>query len=60
MKDLFFTIQDIVYASFKPLELLGELHFNTFFVLCIIGGLAGWLKLQNDYNKEAEKNNTLK
>lgn len=59
MTDVFNGIGELSQWSFQFIEGLGNKP-NAFFWAIIIGLLLLWLKMQANFNKEAEKNNTLK
>ncbi|GIV41141.1 MAG: hypothetical protein KatS3mg034_0451 [Vicingaceae bacterium] len=57
--DFIYGLGDAIASTFVILKTIGPL-MNA---LCIIGGFAGiaiWLKMQADYNREAEQKGTLK
>lgn len=57
--DIFNGIGDFFQWSFKFIKTLGN-GPNLFFWLFIAALVLVWLRMQANYNKEAEKNNTLK
>lgn len=57
--DFFEGIGDLVYSTFGLLEAGGNFVNYTF----LVGGFVGlfiWLRMQANFNKEAEANGTLK
>ena len=58
-KDLVWMLADFLRATFQILPQLGNLPNIAFLFLVIIGFLV-WMKMQNDYNKKAEREGTLK
>ena len=57
--DVLVAIGDLIYSTFGILEAGGNLVNYTF----LIGGFVGlfiWLRMQANYNKEAEQAGTLK
>jgi len=59
MTDVFYGIGDFFQWSFHFIKAFGNKP-NVFFWLLIGFLMIVWLRLQNRYNKEAERNNTLK
>lgn len=59
MTDIFNGIGAFFQWSFQFIEGLGN-GPNLFFWMIIVSLLLLWLKMQADFNREAEKNNTLK
>jgi hypothetical protein len=57
--DIFNGIGSFFQWSFQGIEALGNKP-NLFFWLLICSLLLVWLRMQAKYNKEAEKNKTLK
>ncbi len=57
--DIFNGIGDFFQWSFKLIKGLGN-GPNLFFWLLIAALVLVWLRMQANYNKEAEKNNTIK
>lgn len=58
-KDLVWWLADFLRTTFEILPQLGNLP-NIAFLLLVILGFLVWLKIQNDYNKKAEREGTLK
>jgi hypothetical protein len=57
--DFVYGLGDFFQWTFKILPTLGDLP-NNIFILVGFGLFFYWIKEQNRYNKEAEKNGTLK
>lgn len=59
MTDVFNGIGEFSLWAFQYIKALGNTP-NIFFWLVISSLLILWLRMQGQYNKEAERNNTLK
>lgn len=63
MTDFIYWLGEFFYTIFKPLEWLGEMPYfnlNVAFILLGFVGLFIWLKMQANFNKEAQEKGTLK
>jgi hypothetical protein len=62
--DLIYGIGDLIYASFDLLKITAisnqDSIVNWFYIVAIFVLLVVWVKVQANYNKEAERNGTLK
>ncbi|MBN8701454.1 MAG: hypothetical protein J0M08_00150 [Bacteroidetes bacterium] len=59
MTEFFYGIGELFEASFKIIEKLGD-GPNVLFIVICFAALILWVRRINIYNKEAEKNGTLK
>jgi hypothetical protein len=53
------TIGDLILLSFEPIKMLKNIP-NNLFIAIGFGLLFYWLKTQIDYNKQADREGTLK
>ncbi|MAX79136.1 MAG: hypothetical protein CL843_03055 [Crocinitomicaceae bacterium] len=62
--DLIYGIGDLVFSSFELLKITAsnnqDSFVNWFYIVAIFVLLVVWVRAQAKYNKEAERNGTLK